>query len=89
MSDCQHTVTMGRQGEKGSWCQDCGVKVYDVETRTCDGCEHCKPVFGGSVCTKHLMAVAPSMHVTFTIADGTCWEASGDRIAQETTDAQG
>lgn len=77
MSECLHTWTSGRQGEKGSWCQDCGEKVYEVETRACEGCEHYKEVFAGAVCKKHLMAVSPVMLVTFKIADGSCWQEKG------------
>ena len=31
-----HTITQGRNGECGSWCMTCGVKVYDVEKRQWD-----------------------------------------------------
>jgi len=80
MTECHHTWTQGRPEEKGSWCHDCGAKVLEVETRTCEGCEHCKAVFAGSVCKKHLMAVSPDMLVTFKIANGTCWQAKTPNI---------
>ena len=25
--NCPHTVTRGKEGEKGSWCESCGEKV--------------------------------------------------------------
>jgi len=72
---CACTVTQGREGERGSWCVDCGRKVYEVETRPCSGCRHYRKPFGGSICVRHLMVVTPSMLVTFGVDDGTCWEA--------------
>jgi hypothetical protein len=74
MADCPHTWTQGRDGEKGSWCNACGEKVMEVETRPCEGCANYRDVVNGSVCKKHLMAVSPVMLVTFKIAEGTCWE---------------
>jgi hypothetical protein len=73
---CNHTSTQGRDGEKGSWCVDCGEKVYEVDKRECKDCEHffSRPL-NYSGCRKHLMAVTPDMHVTFKITDGTCWES--------------
>lgn len=77
MAECDHTWTQGREGEKGSWCNACGEKVLDVETRPCEGCAHYRDVIHGAVCKKHLMAVSPAMLVTFKIADGTCWKNKG------------
>ncbi len=74
MSECIHSWTTGRKDEKGSWCKNCGGKVFEVETRPCEGCEHYKNVFAGAICKKHMMAVSPIMLVTFKIADGTCWQ---------------
>jgi hypothetical protein len=73
---CRHTVTRGRENEKGSWCVDCGVKVFDVDERECKDCKHffTRP-FNYSGCRKHLMAVSPDMHVTYKIEDGSCWSA--------------
>jgi len=70
---CKHIITRGRKGEKGSWCVDCGLKIYDVDSRTCDGCVHYRRLPNGSICRKHLMSVSASMHVTFKITEGTCW----------------
>lgn len=74
---CNHIMTKGRDGEKGNWCVDCGIKVYDVETRKCEDCKHffSRPM-NYSGCKKHLMAVTPDMYVTFKIEDGTCWTCS-------------
>lgn len=72
---CKHTITKGRDNEKGSWCARCGVKVLDVDEREC---KDCKYFFKGAMnytgCNKHLMAVTPSMRVTYKILNGTCWE---------------
>ena len=75
MDECKHTITQGRKGERGSWCMACGVKVYDVDERPCKDCAHSSKLWGGTICNKHLMSVTPDMHVTFKIADGTCWKA--------------
>ena len=76
MTDCAHTWTQGRKGERGSWCCACSVKVYDVDERQCRDCTHSqKLLVGQTICNKHLMFVTPSMNVTFKIADGTCWAA--------------
>ena len=70
---CSHTVTQGRSGEKGSWCVECGIKVYEVETRSCGDCKHCREVFRGYSCDHHHMAVSKQMLVTFRVVDGTCF----------------
>lgn len=72
---CEHPATQGRDGEKGAWCIDCGAKVYEVETRPCGLCRHVKNIVYPS-CTKKLMAVSLTMHVTYAIADGSCWESN-------------
>lgn len=72
-AECTHMITMGRDGEKGSWCNQCGIKVLDVEPRECGGCTHHKQLIDGGICKKHLMACTASMHVTYKIATGTCW----------------
>lgn len=75
MSECKHTVTRGREGETGSWCENCGIKVWDVDTRTCDGCQHFKDMgdFQTPICTKHHMIIGRKMHVTYKISKGTCF----------------
>jgi hypothetical protein len=74
MTTCNHPWTQGRKGERGSWCSDCGVKVYEVDNRVCGDCAHSSKLFvGGTICNKHLMRVTPDMNVTFKLADGTCW----------------
>ena len=73
---CTHTITSGRKGERGSWCESCHIKVYDVDPRPCSGCSHYQRLLvGGSICNKHLMRVTPDMNVTFKITEGTCWTA--------------
>lgn len=71
--DCAHTWTRTEAGKTGSWCTDCGVKVYDVDPRECKDCAHHERLIGGSICRKHLMGVTQDMHVTFKIAEGSCW----------------
>ena len=63
--DCIHTVTRGRTGEKGSWCESCGAKVLEVHDRPCGECKHHWRSVGYSGCRKHLMAVTPGMFVTY------------------------
>uniref|UniRef100_A0A6M3XI70 Uncharacterized protein n=1 Tax=viral metagenome TaxID=1070528 RepID=A0A6M3XI70_9ZZZZ len=73
---CSCRITQGRAGEKGSWCTQCGRKVYEVDTRPCSGCVHFSPVVGGSVCSRHLMVVVPDMLVTFKLSEGSCWTSA-------------
>jgi hypothetical protein len=75
VTTCQHTITESRAGERGSWCRACGEKIYDVDPRECQDCAHHKRLIDGSICSKHLMAVTRTMHVTFKVANGTCWTA--------------
>ena len=77
---CQHTVTRGRVNESGSWCVDCGVKVFEVETRPCGQCKHffthptASRVAKFEGCKKLLMRVTKDMKVTYKISAGTCFE---------------
>lgn len=73
---CSCRITQGRAGEKGSWCTQCGRKVYEVDTRPCSGCAHFSVVVGGSVCRRHLMRVVPDMLVTFKLSEGSCWTSA-------------
>lgn len=73
---CRHAVTKGRANEKGSWCVDCNEKIYDVDSRECKDCKHFFERINYTGCKKHLMAVIPTMNVTYTIEDGSCWEDS-------------
>lgn len=66
-------ITQGREGEKGSWCTSCGEKVFDVDDRECGGCKHYSSHGRTGICRLHLMAVSPEMHVTYKVADGTCF----------------
>jgi len=70
---CQHPWTRGREGEKGSWCGSCDEKVWDVDPRPCGECLHAKKVVGGWICSKHLMAVSPTMNVTYRVSEKSCW----------------
>ncbi len=74
--DCKHTITQGRNGESGSWCNACGEKVFSVDDRECKDCAFAKKLIDGWVCNKHLMAISPGMKVTYKISDGTCWTPS-------------
>lgn len=71
---CKHTISQGKEGQKGSWCTDCGEKVMDVETEVCKDCKHFNYLPGYHGCKKHMMRVTPTMHVTFEVKQGTCWE---------------
>lgn len=73
---CSHTVTQGRESHEGSWCLECGEKVYDVDERECKDCEFSSKLIGGWICKKHLMVVTPDMRVTFKISQGSCWTPS-------------
>ena len=72
---CQHHFLQGRDGHSGTWCKDCGTKIYDVECQECQGCQFFSRIVGGSICKKHLMGVTPDMHVYFKISEGSCWTA--------------
>jgi len=78
LDGCEHTVTQGRTNEKGYWCKSCGEKIFAVDSRPCGECKHyLKDVlaFSGKVgiCKLKLIRVIEDMHVTYKIADGTCW----------------
>ena len=68
-AECQHTATIGRDGETGSWCVNCGIKVLSVETRRCRDCKSYKD---GS-CSRFLMRVSPDMLATYKVKNGTCF----------------
>jgi len=76
MENCKHLATKGKDNENGSWCIDCGLKIYDVDINECQYCKHFKKlkIDNHTMCTKLLMAVLPDMHVTFKIVNGTCFE---------------
>jgi hypothetical protein len=71
---CNHFATQGREGQKGSWCIECGVKIFEVDDRQCKDCKNFRTDMLGSFCSKLLMSVIPSMNVTFKIEDGTCFD---------------
>ena len=76
MTDCIHTWTEVRRDERGSWCMHCGIKVWDVDTRPCEGCRHHERLLvGGSICLKRGGGVWADMRVTFRISEGSCWAA--------------
>jgi hypothetical protein len=70
---CPHDIQRCRKDEAGIFCEACGIKVYGVEPRECQGCRWYRRLSDGSICRKHLMAVTPTMHVTFALTEGTCW----------------
>jgi len=74
-TSCRHIMSQGREGEKGSWCCACGVKVLDVEARQCSDCKQSQTIWGRTICNRHMMYVTPDMHVTFKVSEGSCWEA--------------
>lgn len=88
-SVCRHECTQGREGQTGSWCVKCGLKIYEVDPRECQHCAHFKDTgFPGdprSICTKHLMGVTRDMHVTYEITKGSCFSPnnSGQTAGQQ------
>jgi len=80
--ECKHTMTRGREGESGSWCNACGEKCLAVDDRECQDCNFAKKLIGGWICNKHLMAISPDMHVTFKISEGTCWTSSNAALTR-------
>lgn len=74
VSNCKRTISKGKEGEKGSWCVDCGKKVLEVDSRECKDCKHFFESVSYTGCRKHLMAVTPGMNVTYKTEEGTCWE---------------
>lgn len=46
-----------------------------TEKRECQDCAYSEQFIAGWICRKHLMAIAPTMHVTYRESEGTCWEA--------------
>lgn len=77
MKTCQHTLTRTR-ADGSSWCESCGIKVYDIDPRECQHCAHFKDLGptqdNHCICTWHMMGVARSMHVTFAVDKGTCFK---------------
>jgi hypothetical protein len=67
---CGHSWSQGRDRQTGSWCLDCGIKVMEVHDRPCGECRHCKPVIGAHICKPNLMAITPSMLVTYYLVPG-------------------
>lgn len=67
--ECRHVVTQGREGESGSWCVACGVKVFAVHDRPCSECAHFLDMGAGQIpiCRKHMMGVSRSMLVTYRL----------------------
>lgn len=74
---CQHSMTRGKEGEKGLWCIACGEKVFEVDSRKCKDCMHSKEQLGSviMICRKKLMGVLPEMNVTYKVIEGSCWES--------------
>ena len=67
---CKHKTLKGREGEKGYWCVDCGIKAMEVHDRPCGECTHYFNSVGYHGCRRHLMAVHPTMLVTYYVVDG-------------------
>jgi hypothetical protein len=84
MTDCPHTVTRRHANldDRKSYCVACDEPVMDVDPRECGDCYWYRPMRDLSTvlaqrcgeCGKHTMIVTSTMHVTFHIAKGTCWE---------------
>lgn len=79
MAECVHAITQGRDGQKGSWCVACGIKVLEVHDRPCAECRHSEMNWRPPVCRHHLMVITRDMHVTYFIGrpagkGGLCFE---------------
>jgi len=72
---CNHYITKGKIGEKGSWCVFCGKKILDVNKATCQYCKYSKKIFNGWVCAKFLMFIQPDLNATFKVENGTCFKS--------------
>lgn len=75
MSKCEHLTTRSRAYQTGSFCDECGAKVLEEETRPCGDCKHIKEISGSHICVKNLMGVVPTMHVMYKVTLGTCFES--------------
>lgn len=75
---CIHPWTTGREDQHGTWCGDCGEKIYEVETRQCAACKHVKHLHTGWICSKHLVVVVPCLYVTYKISQGSCFEEASN-----------
>ncbi|UNY40574.1 hypothetical protein KLER11_gp68 [Pararheinheimera phage vB_PsoM_KLER1-1] len=72
---CEHKSSRGREGEEGSWCIDCGIKVLEVEVRPCGECVNYRESTIGPYCDYQRMPVNKEMLVTFKLTEGTCFES--------------
>jgi hypothetical protein len=81
-NQCDHRVTRGRDGERGSWCVACDVKVLEVHDRACNECRYYEadtPFVQPPVCTRKNMFITRTMHVCYFIGrpeqnGGLCFE---------------
>jgi hypothetical protein len=67
MDGCLHSITKGKEGQKGSWCIECGAHVLAVHDKPCGQCFNFLKVSGGTICRKHMMAVSADMRVTYYV----------------------
>lgn len=76
MEPCLHTEQTSRENEKGLWCVSCGLKVYQVEERTCGECKHSSSNGMNQirVCDTRKMLVTDGLKVTYRVSEETCWE---------------
>lgn len=93
-TQCDHTVTQGREGEESSYCMACGIEVMAVHDRPCGECRHFRLDIGARVmgtCGPNLMTVTSNMRVSYYVdglanalegRPGLCFE---ERRAEATT----
>lgn len=76
---CDHTVTRGRAGETGSYCEGCGILVMETHDRPCGECRYFRLDIGSRVmgtCARKLMTVTSDMNVCYYV-EGIADERAG------------
>jgi predicted RNA-binding Zn-ribbon protein involved in translation (DUF1610 family) len=73
---CNHTATQKKEKDTAYYCIECGEKVLEIDHRECQHCRNFKNMgmFEIPICKKKLMGVTRTMHVTYYVKDGSCWE---------------
>ena len=74
MNDCEHATTQVRTDRDGLFCGVCNAKVYGFETRECQYCANFRVGGTEANCLKKKQFVFRTMHVLFSVEDGTCFE---------------
>ncbi len=48
--------------------------AFVEDPRECQDCRHARHLWDGWICHANLMSISPTMHVTYAVAKGSCWE---------------